>query len=68
MAGRGGKIIAAALDAGLIDDVIVSIHPLLLGGGIPLAAPPAARTSLALVGERCYPSALVQVSYRADRN
>ena len=64
----GGTIIAAALDAGLIDDVIVSIHPLLLGGGIPLAAPPAARTSLALVGERCYPSGLVQVSYRADRN
>jgi dihydrofolate reductase len=63
----GGQLVRAFLDAGLIDDFIVSIHPILLGDGIPLVAPGAARTSLALVSERHFPSGLVQLTYRADR-
>ena len=63
----GGQLVRAFLDAGLIDDFIVSIHPILLGGGIPLAAPGAARTPLALVSERRFPSGLMQLTYRADR-
>jgi len=53
--------------AGLVDDVIVAIHPLLLGGGIPLFPGGAPRLPLALVGERRFPSGLVQLAYRADR-
>ena len=63
----GGQLVRAFLDAGLIDDLIVSIHPVLLGDGIPLAAPGAARTPLALVSERRFPSGLMQLTYRADR-
>jgi dihydrofolate reductase len=63
----GGQLVRAFLDAGLIDDFILSIHPVLLGDGIPLAAPGAARTPLALVSERRFPSGLMQLTYRADR-
>jgi dihydrofolate reductase len=63
----GGALVASFMDANLIDDVIVSIHPVLLGDGIPLVAPGARRMPLALVGERRFPSGLVQLSYRADR-
>ncbi len=63
----GGQLVQAFLAAGLVDDVIVSIHPLLLGAGIPLVAKGAPRVPLALVGERRFPSGLVQLTYRADR-
>jgi len=63
----GGALVPAFMDAGLIDDVIVSIHPVLLGDGIPLVAPGARRMPLVLVGERRFPSGLMQLTYRADR-
>ena len=63
----GGATVASFMDAELIDDVIVSIHPLLLGDGIPLVAPGARRMPLALVSERRFPSGLVQLAYRAER-
>ncbi|MEO5766673.1 MAG: dihydrofolate reductase family protein, partial [Casimicrobiaceae bacterium] len=63
----GGALVASFVDADLIDDVIVSIHPLLLGDGVALFAGGARRMSLALVGERRFPSGLVQLSYRAER-
>jgi dihydrofolate reductase len=63
----GGALIAAFMEARLIDDVIVSIHPVLLGDGIPLVARGVPRMPLALVGERRFPSGLVQLSYRAER-
>ncbi|MBF2097605.1 MAG: dihydrofolate reductase [Gloeomargaritaceae cyanobacterium C42_A2020_066] len=34
----GGQLIHLCLEHGLIDEIILSIHPLLLGVGIPLAA------------------------------
>jgi len=64
----GGGLVRDCLDAGLIDDVIVSIHPILLGEGLPFIAPGAARAPLTLTAERRYPSGAVQLSYRADRN
>jgi dihydrofolate reductase len=63
----GSGLVRECLDAALIDDVIVSIHPILLGEGEPLAAPGAARMHLTLTAERRYPSGLVQLAYRADR-
>jgi len=63
----GGALVASFMEADLIDDVIVSIHPLLLGDGIPLVAHGTRRTPLTLVGERRFPSGLMQLSYRADR-
>jgi len=63
----GGQLVQAFMAAGLVDDVIVSIHPLLLGDGIPLVGKGAPRLPLMLVGERRFPSGLVQLTYRADR-
>jgi len=64
----GGELVRECLDAGLVDDIIVSIHPILLGEGTPFVALGAARTQLTLTGERRYPSGVVQLSYRAERD
>jgi dihydrofolate reductase len=64
----GGELVRECLDAGLIDDIVVSIHPILLGQGARFVALAAARTPLALTAERRYPSGLVQLSYRVERD
>jgi dihydrofolate reductase len=64
----GGTLVRDCLDAGLIDDVTVLIHPLILGAGTPLVAGGATTTGLALIAERRYPSGLVQLTYRVDRD
>ena len=63
----GGTLVRDCLDAGLIDDVTVLIHPVILGAGTPLVAGGAIATGLALIAERRYPSGLVQLTYRVDR-
>jgi dihydrofolate reductase len=63
----GGEVARACFDAELVDDLIVSIHPLLLGGGTPLVSPGTRRTTLALIGERRFPSGLMQLNYRVER-
>ena len=64
----GGGLVAAFMAADLIDDVIVSIHPVLLGDGVRLFARGARRVPLALTGERRFPSGLVQLTYRMERD
>jgi dihydrofolate reductase len=63
----GSELVHACLDAELVDDIIVSIHPLILGSGTPLFATGTRRTALALTGERRFPSGLVQLVYRVER-
>jgi len=63
----GGALVRDCLDAGLIDDVTVLIHPVILGAGTPLVAEGTIVTQLALIAERRYPSGLVQLTYRVDR-
>jgi dihydrofolate reductase len=62
----GGEIVRACLDAGLIDDVVVSIHPVILGNGTPLFPPGTRRTDLVLTAERRYPSGVVRLVYRVE--
>jgi dihydrofolate reductase len=64
----GGELAGAFFDAGLIDDVIVSMHPVILGGGTPLVTAGTRRSDLTLVHERRYPSGLVQLVYRVIRD
>lgn len=63
----GGEIAQACLDADAVDDVILAVHPLLLGCGTRFAASTARRTPLALVAERRFPSGLIQLAYRVQR-
>ncbi len=59
----GGELFRSLLAAGQVDAVEVTIVPVLLGGGVPLLPPGAARTPLALTGTRTYPSGMVSLAY-----
>jgi dihydrofolate reductase len=50
----GGELFRSLLSAGLVDEVGVSVIPVLLGGGIPLLPPPANRAKLKLKKYRVY--------------
>jgi len=50
----GGELFRSLLAAGLVDEVGVSVIPVLLGGGTPLLPSPAARTRLVLRKQRLY--------------
>lgn len=50
----GGELFRSLLAANLVDEVAVSVVPILLGGGIPFLPPPAARARLKLTGHRIY--------------
>lgn len=62
----GGAVIRQFLAEGLIDDMTLSIVPVLLGEGLPLFRGGAERW-LRLVESRAFPSGLVQIEYRADK-
>ncbi|HVQ17604.1 MAG TPA: dihydrofolate reductase family protein [Actinomycetes bacterium] len=59
----GGNLISDFLAVGLIDDMVLTKVPLLLGQGLPLFRPMAVTTGLRLVGVRSWPSGMVNLSY-----
>ncbi|MFO1361711.1 MAG: dihydrofolate reductase family protein [Burkholderiales bacterium] len=59
----GSQLAHAFLAADLIDEYIVSIHPVLLGAGIPLFPANAREAVLRFEGARTFPSGLVQLRY-----
>ena len=61
----GGAIIRAALDAGLIDEMTVTMIPYILGDGIPLFAGSSEGHRLELLEARPIGGGLVQLRYRA---
>lgn len=63
----GGAVISQFLAAGLVDDLTISILPIVLGDGIRLFHPPLPECALALEGTRAFPTGLVQLRYRAVR-
>jgi dihydrofolate reductase len=58
----GGATIRGFLDAGLIDDLTISIVPIVLGAGVRLFGG-TAEHRLTLIESRGFPSGLVQVRY-----
>ena len=56
----GGQINTAMLNAGLIDEVVLTSFPVVLGHGIPLFAPGAARSRFETTGCETYETGLVQ--------
>jgi dihydrofolate reductase len=60
----GGVTIQAFLEVGLIQQVIITRVPVLLGRGIPLFGPLSRDIRLQHVATRSFPSGLVQSEYR----
>lgn len=60
----GGTLIRAFLDAGLVDELTVTVVPVVLGAGAPLFAGVTRRRALRLISQRAFPSGLVQLVYR----
>lgn len=63
----GGVVVAQALAAGLVDEVTVSIVPIVLGEGTPLAPRVGRDVPLELVSHRAFESGLVQLRYVVAR-
>jgi dihydrofolate reductase len=60
----GGATIRQGLDEGLVDDMTLSIVPVLLGAGLPLFARGLPGSSWMPTGADVHPSGLVQVRYQ----
>ena len=59
----GGDLISSFLNAGLIDQFILSVHPVLLGGGKVLFKDLTKRLDLMHLDTISYPGGLVQLTY-----
>jgi dihydrofolate reductase len=59
----GGALIRSLLDAGLVDEMIVTVIPVVLGAGAPLFAGVAERRQLELRSATTYTCGLVQLRY-----
>lgn len=59
----GGQLISQFLVAGLVDDLTLTIAPLLLGSGKPLFRRVDVRTMLRPVHSQVFPSGMVQLRY-----
>jgi len=60
----GGILNSLLLNAGLIDEMIISYHPVILGNGIPLFTDKSRESEFTLVRQKLYPSGLVQITYK----
>ncbi|MDR3410549.1 MAG: dihydrofolate reductase family protein [Formivibrio sp.] len=60
----GAKLVDECLQANLVDEIILSVHPILLGQGIPLFRGRHPEMTLELVSHRAYHTGLVQLVYR----
>ena len=62
----GGSVIASFLDAGAIDEFIISVAPVLIGEGIPLIAPRHRHIPLELLSSRQFEDGVVQLHYEVQ--
>lgn len=60
----GGQLVQSFLRDGLINDMVITTVPVLIGSGRPLFGPLPQDIDLALVSCRSFPSGLVQSTYR----
>jgi dihydrofolate reductase len=63
----GGALIRSFLVADAIDDLTITVAPVVLGAGIPLFGPELTRVDLALDESRSFPSGMVRLRYAVRR-
>ncbi|MGY1730563.1 dihydrofolate reductase family protein [Geodermatophilus sp. SYSU D01045] len=63
----GGRLVTQLLELGLVDELGVSVVPVVLGGGVPFFGTMTASTRLRLVECRPFPSGIVLLNYRVVR-
>jgi len=59
----GGELIESFMNERLIDEFILTVHPIILGEGVPLFRGSRQQTDLKLIACKTYESGIVQVSY-----
>lgn len=62
----GASLTDALMKEGLVDELWMSVHPILLGNGKPLFRPQDGHTQLTLLDSKTYETGLVSVRYRID--
>lgn len=65
---NGGITVSRFLEAGVVDDITVSIIAMVLGSGIPLFSAMNQEHKCRLVSTQSYPSGLVQLKYEVIRD
>ncbi|MHB0980573.1 MAG: dihydrofolate reductase family protein [Thermoleophilia bacterium] len=63
----GGRPATALTAAGLVDDYLIAVQPILLGDGIPLWRGGQGPRNLEVVHARAWPDGVVELRYRAAR-
>jgi dihydrofolate reductase len=63
----GGQLVQSFLRNGLIEDMVITTVPVLIGRGRSLFGALPQDLDLVLVSNRCFPSGLVQSTYRISR-
>ena len=63
----GGRLISDFLAAGYVDDLVLTVIPVLLGDGKPLFHAVPRSTQLELIGTTPHPNGVVQLRYRVRR-
>ena len=59
----GGELVQGFLDSGLVDEAVITIHPVILGGGVPLVPQGTVRRTMKLTNVKSYDTGLVQAFY-----
>jgi dihydrofolate reductase len=59
----GGELIHSFMNQRLVDEYAISVHPVILGDGIPLFRGPLPHQDLVLRGVKSYDSGLLQINY-----
>lgn len=59
----GAELTSSLLNFHLVDEIILAVHPILLGAGKPLCQNLQNRQALKLISTKTYPSGLVMMSY-----
>lgn len=63
----GASLTTDMLNLNLVDELIISVHPLILGGGLPLFKEVASRIRLTLMNTKTFSTGLVQLYYKVEK-